>query len=404
MQECKFPKLERITENYRDPQLFENKETHLRPLFKEIQLHKASDIIIVEGKPILVNIQNRLYAATYRNLTLTEAQWFLTELAGKIALTSINSRKAVNTSYNLFEGAALTDAEINEGKIRVRNAYRVNASGIMNRGVPSFQIVLRTIPSEPILYHKLGLSEELVLMCCPINGLVLIAGVTGSGKSTTLASIIRYILENNTPIRGNIITHEEPIEYTYDSIQSEHSIVVQSQIPENFESFEAANREAMRRKPAGIIVGELRDTETISSAIEAAQTGHPVFGTVHASSIISIVSRLVRKFTEDQSSALYDIISESSMFIAQRLIPDINGKLFAVREYLFLTEAVKDKLKYLEDYKEVNNVILELMKNGSNDPRSTASLTFEKQGELLFQEGRINENGLVYLRGQHEEV
>lgn len=401
MQESRIQRLEYITESYRDPAAFNSKDEHLRPLFKEIDCHKASDIIILESQPILINIQNKLYAATQRNITKTEAEWFLSELAGRTAIASINKRQAINTSYSLFQGNDLSSIELNNNYTRERGSYRVNVSGTRLRGTPSFQIVLRTIPSQPIPYDKLGMNEIFVKRCCPTNGIVLIAGVTGSGKSTTLASIIRYILENFTPIRGNIITHEEPIEYTFDGIFSEHSIVAQSQIPENFNSFYEANREALRRKPAGIVVGELRDTETITSAMEASLTGHPVFATVHAGSITDIITRLLTKFEGNKAAALYDIISTSSMFIAQRLIPDVKGKLFAVREHLYFTEDIKNKIKHLSDPNQINNVVNEIMQNGSNDPNAIASLTFENQGKILLQEGKINEDGFLFLKGQH---
>jgi defect-in-organelle-trafficking protein DotB len=103
------------------------------------------------------------------------------------------------------------------------------------------------------------------------------AGETGSGKSTTLSSFIRYILEEDTHIQGNIITIEEPIEFRYNEIQSRHSVISQSQVPEHFSSFALAVREAMRRKPALLLVGELRDQESFSAAIELSQTGHPYF-------------------------------------------------------------------------------------------------------------------------------
>lgn len=401
MQESRIQRLEYITESYRDPAAFNSKDEHLRPLFKEIDCHKASDIIILESQPILINIQNKLYAATQRNITKTEAEWFLSELAGRTAIASINKRQAINTSYSLFQGNDLSSIELNNNYTRERGSYRVNVSGTRLRGTPSFQIVLRTIPSQPIPYDKLGMNEIFVKRCCPTNGIVLIAGVTGSGKSTTLASIIRYILENFTPIRGNIITHEEPIEYTFDGIFSEHSIVAQSQIPENFNSFYEANREALRRKPAGIVVGELRDTETITSAMEASLTGHPVFATVHAGSITDIITRLLTKFEGNKAAALYDIISTSSMFIAQRLIPDVKGKLFAVREHLYFTEDIKNKIKHLSDPNQINNVVNEIMQNGSNDPNAIASLTFENQGKILLQEGKINKDGFLFLKGQH---
>ena len=120
------------------------------------------------------------------------------------------------------------------------------------------------------------------------HGSFLVSGATGSGKTTTFAAIIRHILENDTPIKGHILTHEEPIEYRYDKIQSSHSIIVQSQIPDHFPTFHAANREAMRRRPAMVLVGELRDLETIQSAVEIARTGHAIFATVHATDVASI--------------------------------------------------------------------------------------------------------------------
>lgn len=400
MSEVKIAKLGRISRDYQDPQKFENKEAHIRPLFEEIQKHKASDIFIQEGRPILVMVQNQMYCATHRNITRTEAQWFLSEVGGTTALSSINSKKAINTTYSLFEGQASDEDDLYTYIERLRKSFRVSAVGTIRRGSPSFQIVMRTIPSEPIQYDKLGIDEVFIRRCCPTDGIVLVAGVTGSGKSTTLASIIRYILEHDTPIKGNIITHEEPIEYTYDTIESVHSIVEQSQIPENFDSFYAANREALRRKPAAILVGELRDTETITSAIEASLTGHPVFATVHAGSITDIVTRLVGKFETNKNTALLDIISTSSMFVAQRLVPDVNGKLFAVREYLYFTKELKRKLESLGDSNLVNAEIQKIMETGSDDPSSVASLTFEKQGDILFAQGKINEKGLLWLKGQ----
>lgn len=405
MSDLAIARLDRVTHGYKDPEKFENKDKHLRPLFDEIQKHKVSDIFIQEGRPILTMVQNRLYCSTFRNITKSEAIWFLTEIAGSTALSLINSKKAINTTYSLFDATANSGTEEEEDLMvyieRLRKSFRVSVVGTMRRGVPSFQIVMRTIPSAPLVFTELGLSETFVRRCCPTDGMVLVAGVTGSGKSTTLAAIIRFILEHDTPIKGNIVTHEEPIEYTYDSIHSNHSIVEQSQIPENFENFEAANREVLRRKPAAILVGELRDTGTISSAIEASLTGHPVFATVHAGSIIDIVTRLLGKFENNKVSALIDIISTSSMFVAQRLIHDVNGKLFAVREHLYFTKNLKKRLIELADPNLVTAEIGRIMDLGSDAPDAIASLTFEKQGEVLLSQGKINEHGLLWLKGQH---
>ena len=109
---------------------------------------------------------------------------------------------------------------------------------------------MRLIPSKPPKYSDIGVELEYLLKCIPRIGIVYMAGETGSGKSTTLSSFIRYILEEDTHIQGNIITIEEPIEFRYNEIQSRHSVISQSQVPEDFSSFALALREAMRRKPA----------------------------------------------------------------------------------------------------------------------------------------------------------
>lgn len=391
-------KLSRVT-GYTDPVRFTSKEQHLRPLFEEIQAHSASDIFVVEGKPISVLINNDLYAATWRIIDKSEAHWILHEIAGKDALSSISSQKSINTSFGLFDNQ--TDRTTLAG-YRIQNNYRVNASGILTQGVSSFQIVLRAIPADPLDYQKIGLNLKFVERCCPTKGIVLIAGVTGSGKSTTLSSIIKYILENDTPIKGNLICHEEPIEFTYENVISHHSIIVQSQIPECFKSFPAANREAMRRKPAGILVGELRDTETISAAIEASLTGHPAFATIHSSSISDIISRIVGLHpSEEKESALFNILCTAKMLIAQRLVKKTDGKLMAVQEYLYITDQVRKDMLNLGSPLEqnVNNYIESLMNASDGSEEAIASKTFKQQGHELFNARIISEQGLTLLTG-----
>lgn len=388
-------KLDRIT-NYRDPTVFMDKDEHLRPLFAEIQAHGASDVYIQDGKPIMVLVRGDMYAATHRIIEKSEAQWLLTHIAGKSALSAISAQKAINTTFALFDE---TTNERSLAGYKLANSYRVNAVGIMSQGVQSFQITMRAIPKDPYRYNEIGLKEKFVIRCLPAQGIVLVAGKTGSGKSTTLSSIMRYALEGDTPIKGNIITHEDPIEFTYDNIVSRHSIVVQSQIPDNFTDFGAANREAMRRKPAAIIVGELRDRETIMSAVEATLTGHPVFGTVHSSSVTEVVPRMVAQFpTEEKSNALFEIISNTVMIVAQRLIKKVDGKLMAVQEYLYLTEKIREELLVISDPIAMNIKIKELMKRGSFDENSPISPMFSVQGEKLFKEGLIDEKAYEYLK------
>lgn len=387
-------KLERITD-YKDPIRFTSVDDHLRPLFEEVKAHKASDVYIQEGKPIAVLIQNRLLAITWRIMEKNETQWLLQQIAGQTAITSLANQKAVNTVFGLFDKNK--DKKTLVGH-RVQDNYRVNASGTMTQGVFTFQIVMRAVPADPYHFSDIGLTEAFVLKCCPPMGIVYISGITGSGKSTTMSSIIRYILEGDTPIKGNIISHEEPIEFTYDNIKTSHSIVVQSQIPECFETFEAATREAMRRKPAAIIVGEIRDLPSIKEAVKSSITGHPVYATIHAGSVTKIISRLVSEYKlEEQTKALYDIVSSTAVLISQRLVRKINGKLMAVQEYIQFTREVREQLYQLKTEHEMNRVIADHLKKGSTDTNHYVSLSFAEQGKILYEQGIIGEAGLATL-------
>lgn len=386
-------KLPRKT-NYHDPSSFNSMEHHLRPLMHEILSHNTSDIFIQEGIPIAVMVEGKMYAATYRPISQGEAHWFLGIICGQSALSTITDRRSINTAFSIFSNSG----EKSSKGIRLRDKFRVNASGIRFDGASCFQLVLRTIPVDPPTYQQVGLNEVFVRRCCPNKGIVIIAGPTGEGKSTTLSAIIREILEGDTPIKGNIVTHEDPIEYVYDNIVSKHSIIAQSQIPECFATFGAANREAMRRKPAAILVGELRDRETIEAAIEASLTGHPVFATVHASSVTAIIQRLLTQYNKDeQSSALYNILDTSVMLISQRLTFKPDGKRMAVREHLYLTHELRSELLKIKDPLDINRRILELMENGSDDINAIASKTFKQQADDLLAKGEITEEGYIKL-------
>lgn len=368
----------------------------LRPIFKEIVLHNPSDIYFQEGSPIFLKINGDTRVLDKKILTSLHMKELASLLAVDTSAESIvKSGHAINSIFRVN----ISNTPTNNSYENLQK-YRVNISATTYCGRSTFQIVLRTIPNVPPRYDEIGLSEEYVRMCCPNDGIVLIAGVTGSGKSTTMASKVRYILENDTCIKGNIVEHGEPLEYTYEQVPSTHSFVNQSQIPQNFKSFADANREAMRRKPALIIVGELRDNETISSAVEATLTGHPVYATVHAGTVDKIIPRMVAQFpTDEKSTALFNIISSISVLIAQRLVKKTNGKLMAVREFLHFTDSVKEMLLQLPNENEVTNKIREIMKSGSLVAMEDASEIFSIQGNKLYEKGIITRDACFSLGG-----
>ena len=374
---------------YQDPDRFETSD-HVDALFREIQHQDVSDIYISELYPIIIKKNGDLYGITRRTIDRGEADFILLHITRASAVSELNGGKPVNSCFTMLD---IDRTKKTKMGAPARVSFRVNASAITIAGRESFQVVMRAIPSEPLHYTKIGLDKEFVYSCCPTNGIVIIAGETGSGKTTTIASIIREILEGDTLIKGNILTHEEPIEFNYDSIFSKHSIINQSQIPENFKSFKDANREAMRRKPAAVLLGELRDEETIEAAVELALTGHPVYGTVHSTEVSTIIPRMVSRFPESaQIRACFDLIDCGRVFISQRLVKNIKtNRLFGVREYLYLSADLRVKLKSLGNPITINNEITRIMHE--SDGKGHASLSFAKQAAIFLQQGIINEDG-----------
>jgi len=374
-----LPKVKRIT-NYQDPFRFDNPNS-FKELMLESLMHEASDIFIQPGLPICARINGIMMTLTNRPLDDGEVKHILKWAVGRdTAETDIVSGIAVNARYELFD-----PKKKDVRGARIRYGYRVNASPIQCWGGTSAQIVMRAIPTNPPKYDEIGLSEDILYAATPRDGIVYIAGATGSGKTTTFAAIIRYILENETPISGNLITHEEPIEFTFESVRSRHSIIVQSQVPTHFENFYIANREGMRRKPGLIMIGEMRDEETIRASIEAALTGHPVFGTVHAMNVAAVMRRLISRFPENErATAIFDIVETARFIMAQRLVKGINGKQVAAREYLVFDEVSREELIGLDQMGRVTSKIKYLVE--------TKGHSFKKEAIRLNKMGLIDDH------------
>lgn len=384
-QGCLIPKVEWIT-GYSDPFKFDDPD-YFKSLILETKANKASDVYVTPMHPVTGLVNGKMKAFTHRPLDEAEVKNILIWAAAReTALTDIVSGRSVNSRYEIFD-PKLLDAR--GGKLR--HGYRVNASAILSAGGTGVQVILRTIPTDPPPPHEIGLQEDVVRKACPHDGCVYIAGKTGQGKSTTFASIIRFILENDTPIKGNHLTHEEPVEFTFDNILSEHSIIAQSQIPTHFSDFYAANREAMRRKPGFILIGEMRDKETITAGVEASLTGHPVFGTVHAIDVAAVMRRLISRFPENErATAIFDIIETARFILAQRLLPAVDGKLVAAREWLEFTPEIREQLLDLSDMGMVTQKTRELVLLRGH--------SFEKEADRLLREGRISEETAMTLR------
>ena len=200
--------------------------------------------------------------------------------------------------------------------------------------------VIRAIPSRVVTVEEMGITAEVQKLCHLSKGLVLVTGPTGSGKSTTLCSLIDLV---NTSRRDHIITIEDPIEFVH---ANKGCLITQRQVGQHTSSFKQALRAALREDPDVVLVGELRDLETVSIAIETAETGHLVFGTLHTSTAPSTIDRIIDQFPPDRQSQVRVMLSESLKgVISQTLCRKIGGGRVAAREILLTTPAVSNLIR-----------------------------------------------------------
>jgi twitching motility protein PilT len=200
--------------------------------------------------------------------------------------------------------------------------------------------VFRVIPAKVVTIEQLGLGEEVQQLCNLTRGLVLVTGPTGSGKSTTLCALVDRC---NATRNDHVITIEDPIEFVH---HNKKCIITQRQVGVHTSSFKHALRAALREDPDIVLVGELRDLETVSIAIETAETGHLVFGTLHTTSAASTIDRLIDQFPSDAQEQIRVMLSESLKgVISQTLCKKIGGGRVAAREILLSTPSVSNLIR-----------------------------------------------------------
>ncbi len=354
------------TEDY----LMPNEPPRFTPHDLEILLEycenlNASDITLQSGVPIFAEVYGRLLRLTKRKLSNTEVGDILNSIYGPNGTTQILGGQDVDTHY-----------EFKPSRTQ-RFRYRINATGCMVAGHDAIQITLRTIPTTPPTLESMHLPDNILASIAPQEGIIYVTGATGSGKSTLLASIIRFLSEQSDSNR-KILTYESPIEFVYDDIETVSAIISQSEIPRHLPSFAAGVRNALRRKPRLIMVGESRDNETISASLEAALTGHPVYTTLHTTGVAETIRRLVTSFpAEERHGRTVDILETIRLCIWQKLVPTVDGKRVALREYLVFNEAIRDEL--LEsDLDRVTTKTRELLKKYGQPMIVDATAKFEE--------------------------
>lgn len=296
----------------------------------------ASDITFQTSQRVFAEIYGKLFKVTKRKLSNAEVGDLLNIIYGPNGTAQLLSGLDVDTYYEIRP----TRQE--------RYRFRVNGTACMVEGQEGIQVTARPIPTEPPDLDALGLEPEILEAIAPYQGCVYITGATGSGKSTLLASIIKNLAQEADSHR-KILTYESPIEFVYDNIDMPNSVVSQSEIPRHLPNFAAGVRNALRRKPRLILVGEARDPDTISAVLEAALTGHPVYTTLHTNGVAETLRRLVTSFpAEERAGRTIDILETIRLIIWQKLVPTVDGKRVALREFLVFSDDVRDALLEVE--------------------------------------------------------
>ena len=292
----------------------------IEQLLREMVNHKASDLHIRVGVPPIFRINGeleRLFDVRIDNGTMDE---FMADIMNHDQMARFEKEKECDFAVGARD----------MGRFRV-NAYH-------ERG--NLAAALRLIPNEIKSVTELGMPNVVMGFADFPRGLVLVTGPTGSGKSTTLAALVDKI---NTEKSAHIITIEDPIEFTH---KSKKSVVVQREVHYDTYSFSAALRSSLRQDPDVVLIGEMRDLETISAAITIAETGHLVFATLHTNSAAQSIDRMIDVFPPHQQPQIRAQLSNILMAIcSQRLVPAIGGGRVVAAEILIANPAVRNIIR-----------------------------------------------------------
>ncbi|MEZ9867123.1 MULTISPECIES: type IV pilus twitching motility protein PilT [unclassified Vibrio] len=282
--------------------------------------HNASDLHLSAGVSPMVRIDGEVRKLGIPALSHADVHRLVFEIMSDSQRGEFEEKLEVDFSFELP----------NVGRFRV-NAFN------QARGCSA---VFRTIPVEIPTLDQLGAPEIFERIANYEKGLVLVTGPTGSGKSTTLAAMVDYVNRNHNK---HILTIEDPIEFVH---TNNKCLVNQREVHRDTHSFKAALRSALREDPDVILVGELRDQETISLALTAAETGHLVFGTLHTSSAAKTIDRIIDVFPGSDKDMVRSMLSESlRSVIAQKLLKRVGGGRVACHEIMMATSAIRNLIR-----------------------------------------------------------
>jgi twitching motility protein PilT len=329
-------------------------------IFQTANQANASDVHIAVGAPLTFRIDGVLTSQGEAVLSTEDVAQFVRDVIGDERMKELEETKEMDTAYCVSDGLRL----------------RINCH--VERG--NHGLVARIIPMQIPSLEEIGMGDIGPKLCAYTEGLILFTGPTGSGKSTSMAAMIAHIAQERP---SHVVTIEDPIEFLFPAMPP--SVIRQRQYGSDFHSFPEAMKHVLRQDPNVILVGEMRDPETIASALTLAETGHLVFATLHTPNAVQTVDRIVDVFPAHQQNQIRSQLSMSlKAIVAQRLHPCVNGGRVASREVLVNTPAVANIIR--------ENRIAELA-SALQTGREQGMCTFEQDEERLRAGGLIREGG-----------
>lgn len=347
----------------------------INKLLEIVVRRNASDLHLVVGRPPMIRINKDLQMLpNYPVLTEEDAKETILSILNSEQKISLLSNRELDFSYALKMG-------------EVENRFRVNAYFQKN----SLAASLRFIPCQRIRsFKELNLPESFAEFAKLGQGLVLVTGPTGHGKTTTLATIINEI---NNDRNVHIITIEDPIEYTY---PKGRALISQREMKVDTYSWEVALRSVLREDPDVVLIGEMRDYETIAATLTIAETGHLVLATLHTNSAAQTIDRIVDVFPSHQQGQVRLQLSNTlSGIISQRLIPSLDGNLIPALEVLIGSSAVKTIIREGKTHL-IDNVI--------QTSRDIGMVSLEEYLSSLVSAGKIGLDQALHVALRPEEL
>ena len=349
-------------------------------LFRQMYDMKASDLHLCAGSAPLVRHDGQIKPLPGRNvLTAADVERILMPIAPQRNREEFRERNDTDFAYDLA------------GVSRFRCNFFMDRKGMGG--------VFRVIPSRIITAEEMGLSKEILDLCFLSKGLVLVTGPTGSGKSTTLCALVDYINRHRT---DHVITIEDPIEFVHENKQC---LINQRQVGEHTGSFKHALRAALREDPDIVLVGEMRDLETVAIAIETAETGHLVFGTLHTSSAATTVDRVIDQFPAERQDQIRVMLASSLRgVISQMLLRKIGGGRIPALEVMLGTASIANLIREAKIFQIpsimqtsrkqgmvlMNDSLLDLVKRGIVEAEEAYAKAVDKLGlAAMFKANNI---------------